>query len=76
MAGEVVGSVGVVVPAELSDGTVAVDVDESGPEGDTALVVDEDVLAEALSAVCAGSCAGVEVEDTNGGACWMYEPSA
>jgi len=55
---------------ELSDGAVAVDVDVSGTAGDTALVVEEDALAAVLS-VEAGSCGGVEVEETNGGACWM-----
>jgi hypothetical protein len=38
------------------------------------LVVDEDVLAGMLSVVDVGSGAGVEVEETNGEAFWIYEP--
>ena len=63
------------VPLELSDGAVAIDVDVSDTEGDAGLVVDADVLAAVLSVIVADSCAGVEVEETNGGACRMYEPS-
>ena len=70
IAGEVVSSELVGASLELSDGAVAVDVDVSGTAGDTALVVEEDALAAVLS-VEAGSCGGVEVEETNGGACWM-----
>ena len=66
--GDVVASALVVV-AELSDGAVADDVEASGTEGDAKLVVDEDVPAAVVSV--AGSCAGVEVEETNGGACWI-----
>ena len=74
MAGEVVGSGLVVVPLVLSDGGV-VELDVSDTEGDATPCVDEDVPAAALSVVVAESCAGVEVDETNGGACWMYEPS-
>jgi len=65
----------VVVPLALSEGAVAVDVDVSGMEGDATLFVDEDVSVAALFAIDVGSCAGVEVEETNGGAFWMYELS-
>ena len=41
-------------------------------EGDATLFVDEDVSVAALFAIDVGSCAGVEVEETNGGAFWMY----
>jgi hypothetical protein len=65
-----------VVPVELTDGVVALDVDVSGADGDATLLPNRDVLAAVLSVALAGSCAGVEVEETNGGACWMYDPSA
>jgi len=58
-------------PLELPDGAVAVDVDVSGTEGDATPDVVEDTLATVLSVVVADSCAGVEVEETNGGACCM-----
>jgi hypothetical protein len=61
-----------VVLATLADGAAAVDVDVSGMEEDARPVVGDDVPAEVLSA--AGSRAGVEVEETNGGAFSMYEP--
>jgi hypothetical protein len=54
---------------------VAGDVEASGTEGDAMLVVDEDVLAPVSLGIDAGTCAGVEVEDTNGGEFWTYEPS-
>jgi len=66
----------VVVPPELVEGAMAVDVDVSDTDGDTTLLVAGDVLAAVLSVVVAGSCAGVELDETNGGAFWMYEPSA
>jgi len=60
---------------ELSDGAVGVEVDASGTEGNATLFVEEDVSVAALFVVDVVSCAAVEVEETNGGACWMYEPS-
>jgi hypothetical protein len=64
-----IGTYGAVVADVVSD----VDVEASGPEGDAELVEDDDVLVAALSVM--GNCAGVEVDETNGKACWMYEPS-
>jgi hypothetical protein len=61
-----------VVLATFSDEAAAVDVDVSGMEEDARPVVGDDVPVEVLSA--AGSWAGVEVEETNGGAFSMYEP--
>jgi hypothetical protein len=52
----------------------AVNVEASGTEGETALDVVDEVAVSAL-AVAVVSCAGVEVEEMNGGVCWIYEPS-
>ena len=46
----------------------------SGTEGETALDVVE-LSASVLVAADVVSCAGVEVDETNGGACWTYDPS-
>jgi len=63
------------VLAELPavDGTV--DVDTSGAEGDATLDVVEDVSVVPLFVIDGVICTGVEVEETNGGAFSMYEPS-
>ena len=52
-----------------------VGVEGSGTEGETVpaeveLAASPPVIGDVVS------CAGVEVEETNGGAFWMYEPSA
>jgi hypothetical protein len=50
-----------------------VDVEASGTEGETVLdVVQLPVLLPVVVDVV--SCAGVEVEETNGGAFWTYDP--
>ena len=54
-----VGASGRVGDAELD----VVDVVDDVPEDDGALVCEVAV------------CIGVDVEETNGGECWMYEPS-
>jgi hypothetical protein len=69
IAGEVVDSGLAVLPLELSAGPMADDVDVPGTEGDATPVTDGEVLAVLLSVVEVGSCAGVEVDETNGGAC-------
>jgi hypothetical protein len=63
-----------VVLLELSDGVVTVDVEISGTAGDAAPVLDADESVAASFVVEAVIAAGVEVEDTNGGAFSMYEP--
>jgi len=61
---------------ELSDGDGTVDVEAPGVEGDATLDGVGDVSVAAPVVVDVVSCAGVEVEDTNGGAFSMYELSA
>jgi hypothetical protein len=73
IAREAVGPELVVVPLELSDGGV-VELDVSDTEGGASPDVDVDVPTAVLP-VAMDSCAGVEVDETNGGACAMYEPS-
>ena len=68
-----------VVAEVLPDGPGKGEVDALSTAGDVELdvvgVVDEapEVGGELVCEVLA--CAGVEVEETNGGASWMYEPS-
>jgi len=59
----------------LPDGAATVEVGASGTAGDVALDV-VDVADEVPEVGGALACVGVEVEETNGGACWTYEPSA
>ena len=54
-------------PEGLYEGEGAVDVEASGTEGETTLVVE--VPGSVPVAADVVSCAGVEVEETNGGAC-------
>ena len=56
------------VPAEV------LDVEVSGTEVDATLDGVEDVSVAVLPSVDVVSSAGVEVEETNGAACWMYVP--
>ena len=72
--GEVVDSE-LVVLEELSDGAGTV-VDALGTEVGAPLDVVEDVSVRVLLVVDVTICAGVEVEETNGGAFSMYELSA
>jgi hypothetical protein len=69
-----IGSELVVVLEELSDRDGTVDVDASGTEVGATLDVVEDVSVRVLL-VDVAICAGVEVEETNGGAFSMYELS-
>jgi hypothetical protein len=71
--GDVVES-GLVVLAEPFDGAGTV-VEASGTDEDASLEGPEDVSAAALLVVDVAICAGVEVEETNGGAFSMYELS-
>ena len=70
------GAYGGAARLELSDGAFGVEVDVLGTGGNATLFADADVPAAALSVVRVGSCAAVEVDETNGGGCWMYDPSA
>jgi hypothetical protein len=54
---------------------LAIDVESSGTGGDATLIAVGLVSVAMLLVVDAGSCAGVEVDETNGGAFWTYEPS-
>jgi hypothetical protein len=71
--GEVVDSE-LVVPAEPFDGAGTV-VEASATDEDASLEGLEDVSAAALLVADAAICAGVEVEETNGGAFSIYELS-
>ena len=53
----------------------AVGVEASGAEGETKLGVVEEVPVSVSVAADVVSCTGVEEDETNGGACWIYEPS-
>jgi hypothetical protein len=70
---EVVEAELVVVAGPL-DGAGTLDVDASGAEGGATLDVVEDVSVVVLLVIDGVICAGVEVEETNGGAFSMYEP--
>jgi hypothetical protein len=69
--GEVVASE-LVALEELADGPGTEDVEASGATGDAPL--DVDASAAVFFVVDAVICAGVEVEETNGGAFSIYEP--
>ena len=62
----------------LSDGAGTVETGTSGTTEDIEFdVVGVEVPEVDCKLVCEVlDCAGVDVEETNGGACWTYEPSA
>ena len=70
-----VDSAFVAVVEELPDAEGTVDVAASGMEADATPGVDEDVPVVLLLVADVAIWAGVEVEETNGGAFSMYEPS-
>ena len=72
--GEVVDSTLGAVLVGMLEGEAVVDVEASGTEGDATPMVDEDVSVAVLFIVDVVNCAGVEVEETNGGAFSMYDP--
>jgi hypothetical protein len=63
-----------VLEEEVSDDAGTVDVEASGAEEDATLDVVEGVSVVVLFVIDGVICAGVEVEETNGGALSMYEP--
>jgi hypothetical protein len=80
IAGDVVESALVVVLVEPFDGAGTVEVEVSSAAGDVELAVVATVLGAGLLddwgtvVVDVAICAGVEVDDTNGGAFWTYVP--